>query len=305
LRQQLSANSTFPAIDSRPPGAAAEKQLVVALWLTVVSLFVFLAAVLLVRRLSGALVQPLGGLALVALTAAAIAITAMLRSALTTEYLAPSTWYAAIPISHRWPIPLPLGEGGRRRRPGEGLQLVAILFAIPGVTSFLLLAALSIRGTSIGATLAWLLLLAAETGTWLLYYGKLPRLRPLGTPVQLAANHLPPLADESESVAEAEIPAGLIQQITRVREGDHESLHAFIQAQIPPGDRLAILHIAFCPPLQSPPELTAHALEAADVEVKITQAETFGARIEVRLAQPTRETKEILIEVLGQAALGV
>lgn len=67
-------------------------------------------------------------------------------------------------------------------------------------------------------------------------------------------------------------------------------------------DRLAIIHLAFCPPLAERPELTAHALDMDEADVRITQAETFGARLEVRLPAVAQAERSFLIEVLGSAA---
>jgi len=101
---------------------------------------------------------------------------------------------------------------------------------------------------------------------------------------------------------EVEIPIGLVQQVTRVREEGRESIHALVQAEIAAGDRMAVVHLAFCPPLEATPELTAHAVEAEDAEVKLTQAETFGARIEVRLGAAVKEPCGVIVEVIGAAA---
>jgi hypothetical protein len=105
-----------------------------------------------------------------------------------------------------------------------------------------------------------------------------------------------------ESPAEAEepeIPEGLVQQVTRVLEGERESIHALVRAEIAAHDRLSVVHLAFCPPLAARPELTAHAVDADDAEVRITQAEAFGARIEVRLPKVDKSARSVMIEVLG------
>jgi hypothetical protein len=95
-----------------------------------------------------------------------------------------------------------------------------------------------------------------------------------------------------------------VQQVTRVREADRESIHALVQVEFAGGDQLAVVHLAFCPPLDAAPELAAHAMEAEDVEVKVTQGETFGARIEARRkAESIREARSTVIEVLGHSDL--
>lgn len=171
-----------------------------------------------------------------------------------------------------------------------------LLFALPGLAVILILAALTLAGTPAAAiAVAWFVVIASEAASWLApYHSKIER-RPLPRSIANRA--------EVGAVAECEpeLPTGLIQQLTRVREEDRESLHAILLAEIPANDRQAALHIAFCPPLDAAPELTAHALDADDADVRITQAESFGARIEVRLPAVSAEPRTILVEVLGSA----
>jgi hypothetical protein len=169
----------------------------------------------------------------------------------------------------------------RRAAPRDsGREIVSFL---PGVVAVLLLAAVTLPGTpAVGIAIAWLALIASETTAWLA-----PRVARRGR------------ADAPSTTEESEIPEGLLQQLTRVREGDRESIHGLLQAEVPAADRLAVVHLAFCPPLAARPELTAHAMDSDDAEVRVTQVEVFGARMEVRLPRPADEPRRVLIEVLG------
>ena len=123
-------------------------------------------------------------------------------------------------------------------------------------------------------------------------------LLPLGTVRRL---HL--ATPDVEDAAVDAPPADLVQQLTRQRdESGGETLHALAQAEVPAGDRVAVLHLAFCPPLEAAPQLTAHALDAEDAEVKITTAESYGVRLEVRLPKSAAHPRRLLVEVLGRAA---
>jgi hypothetical protein len=226
------------------------------------SLLIALALVMLVRRASGAFVQPLGGLTLVvvavALVMAAAAVRAMLR---------------ASPNNH-------------------------ILFALPGLAAAVMLAALSLPGTPAPAiAIAWFILIGSEGLSWLAAFR--PELLNRESRRHIAASRV--VIDEPAAEHETELPAGLVQQLTRVREEGRESIHAVLLAEIPPGDRQTAIHVAFCPPLEQKPALTAHALDADDADVRITQAETFGARIELRLTTVAAERRTALIELLGSA----
>ena len=230
------------------------------------SLLIALAAVMLMRRASGAFVQPLSGLALVV-----VAITLVIIP-------------AAVRVMFRDSV--------------AEAPAIYLLFALPGLAVAALLAALTMPGTAAWAiAVAWFILIGAEGLSWLVAF-RPELLRGVRTR-RRAANQL--ATPESTAETDSELPAGLVQQLSRIREGGRESIHAVLLAEIVPGDRQAALHVAFCPPLEEKPELTAHALDTDDAEVRITQAETFGARIEVRLQAIVSDKRIVLVELLGSA----
>ena len=239
------------------------RQLVTAMAVTALVLFAGLAVWLMVRRLSGALSQPLSGPEMV-LSAIVIAFTALglQREATRTQYLVHNTPY--------------------------------IHASIISIAAVVMLASITLPGTpALAIAIAWVVLVSAEAASWLAFANaRFIRFRQFGL---RRANHSEPaVADE-----EPQIPAGLVQKLTRVCEGDRESIHVLANADILEGDRRAVVHVSFCPPLASRPELTAHAMDADDVEVRLTQAESFGARVEIRAKQDQPGPRSILIEVLG------
>jgi hypothetical protein len=122
--------------------------------------------------------------------------------------------------------------------------------------------------------------------------------RPL---LRLEAYRPSPSSDDEPTDA---VPANVTQQLTRVREADgNESLHGLVRAEIAAGDRIAAVHLAFCPPLDGAPELTAHAIDADDAEVRITAAHSYGTRLEVRLNAVAAVERVVLVEVLGRTAV--
>jgi len=243
------------------------RQVVAAVAQSLMSLLLALSLVMLTRRSSGAFVQPLSGLAMVAVAAALAVVAALVR--------------------------IVIG-----RVLAEGRTSLAV-FVLPGIAVSLLLAAFTLSGTpALAIAIAWFVVIACEGASWLVAYRPelLTRER---RRQQVGVNRA--AAEEILAEPEAELPAGLVQQLTRIREDDRESIHALLLAEIPPDDRLAIIHVAFCPPLEATPELIAHALDTDDADVRITQAETFGARIEVRLPEVVIEKRNVLVEVLGSA----
>ena len=161
-----------------------------------------------------------------------------------------------------------------------------VLAVVTALVPATLLAALTLPGTSAwAAALSWFVVVGAAL------LGPLRIRRPVSRPADLA--HAPDLDAP---------PENLVQQLTRQRdESGGETLHAMAEAEIPAGDRVAVLHLAFCPPLETAPQLTAHALDAEDAEVKITTAESYGVRLEVRLPKPAARPRRVLVEVLGRA----
>jgi hypothetical protein len=145
----------------------------------------------------------------------------------------------------------------------------------------------------VGVAFAWLALVAGEVAQGLFH------VRPDLWRLSIAQPGTVSASMSRTSAEEAEIPAGLIQQLTRVREGNRESVHALLRTEIPSGDRLGVFHLSFCPPFNEAPKLTAHAVDTENVEVRITQAESFGARIEVRLPREETAPRGVMIEVLG------
>jgi len=166
-------------------------------------------------------------------------------------------------------------------------------FFLPGIAALLLLAAITLPETPAwGIATAWLLFVAGEAGAWLLFH-------PPGAVLRHIRREGRTVGEEPGIAEEPAIPPGLVQQVTRVREGDHESIHALFETCIAAGDRLGVTHLAFCPPLAARPELTAHVVESDDAEVRITQIETFGARLEVRFTQASNEPRRVIVETIG------
>jgi hypothetical protein len=272
-------SSTAGAIDralTTGDATTVERQAVTAVWVTGCVLFVGLALVMLVRRLSGAFIQPLSAWTFVGMAIVLeVGVVALRQKSLRTQDSVLRT---------QWQVWLgrPLGSA-----------MSACPQIVPGVAALIGLASLTISGTPAWSlAFAWFVLIAGETTHWLLYYR--PRLSRLGQTRSVTV-----LSDLPSAVEESEIPVGLVQQVTRVLEGDRESIHSLVRAEVAAHDRLAVVHLAFCPPLGARPELTAHALDATEAEVRITQAEAFGVRIEIRLPQVQEFSRSVLIEVLS------
>ena len=245
--------------DPRP----LDRQLVVAVALTLFILFGFVSLWLAARRLSGAFTQPLSGLEIVA---AAVVIESL---ALGIRRILASTRFSVLRTHY---------------------SLVVSIAVIIALTSLIL------PGTPVlGTLLALFVLFGAETASWL------PSASRYLDRFSLLRRFLRVESDAPSATEDADTPPDLVQRLTRVREAAGESIHVLASAEIPAHDRLGVIHISFVPALASRPELTAHAMNADDVEVRLTQVDTFGARMEVRVPQAEPQSRHVLIEVLGSA----
>jgi hypothetical protein len=272
---------------------AIDRDLRALVWLVVVVLSCGLSLFLTWRRIAGALVQPPSSAALVgAAIGLAIAATLMRR-----------IWPLHTRRVGQVPGSTPRAWSAIAGPPSPGIDLP---FALPGAVAVLVFATITLPGTlTLGITTAWLVLIGSEAASWVLHRRTelSGRRRTRSLPLE---SHEAQSADTDE---EPEIPAGLVQKLTRVREPDRESIHALVQAEIPTGDRLAVVHLAFCPPLARSPELRAHVMETGDgfgmddVEVRITQAESFGARIEVRVPSTVQQPRSVLVEIVGSVTV--
>jgi hypothetical protein len=284
---------------ARAEDVLTKRRLIVAIAHTALALLLALAVTLLIRRFSGNFHRPLRAAAIVLAAAflelATLGIRQLFRnpdlrdSLLSTEYLVLSTQYFARVVN-----------GGKSFPPKPTRFRLSPIDFLTTAAPLLILAALSMPGTSpVGLLTAWLVIISGETAQ------RLPRFRSRladfsaqqPSPGQMPAGCVLP----TDEIMEPEIPPGLVQQVTRVVEGGRESIHGLLKAEVAANDRLAIVHIAFCPPLAERPELSAHALDCDDAEIRLTQVESFGARLEARLPAILDTPRSVIIEILGSA----
>lgn len=109
------------------------------------------------------------------------------------------------------------------------------------------------------------------------------------------------LAAELESVP---YPADQIQELIRTRMGtDLECIHGWTRGYFAAGERSIYLHLAFCPPLASLPEVECNQASGPPATIKVAQAEPFGLRLEVRLDKTPAEPSEVVVEFQAVADL--
>ncbi|MBW3596937.1 MAG: hypothetical protein KY475_06635 [Planctomycetes bacterium] len=101
---------------------------------------------------------------------------------------------------------------------------------------------------------------------------------------------------------ETDFPPGQLQQLTRYRDEDGaEVIHGRLRGEFSSNQRVQHLHVAFCPPLERPPELSVEQMDGPDAAIAVGQVESYGARIDVRLTSPAREDESVVVEFYARA----
>jgi len=274
-----------------------QRQLIVAIAHTALLLFLALAAILMIRRVLGGFHLPLGVTA-IALVAAALELAAFcIRNLFRSPVLRDSplsTKYTV--LSAQYLIP-----GTMRAQTSSSTPAQLRLSPVDFLTTTAVLAsaiAVSIPGTLPGGLfIAWLIVACGEIAQ------RLPQFDFPFTflPSKPLLQEQPQLPTASDELIQPEILHGLVQQLTRVVEDGRESIHALVNAEVTAHDRLAVIHVAVCPPLAERPELSAHALDCDEAEIRLTQVEPFGARLEVRLPFVSDAARSVVVEILGSS----
>lgn len=161
-------------------------------------------------------------------------------------------------------------------------------------------------GTRADMMAVWLILLAFECCGWLSFWRTswLTALR--STAPAMAERATPPLAAELSTTARREVhdesesllrDDHVVQHFTRSRSDENgEFIHGLIRCRFMEGERTQIQHVAFCPPLGMSPSILVDQVEGPAAKVKAAQAETFGARFEIRLNRTCRRSTDVVIE---------
>jgi hypothetical protein len=217
--------------------AAGEWRAVIAPALVAsVGLLLVIVVFLCVRRLCGALAEPLAPIPLFITATGLLAWAAAVRLELRDRRI---DWLAAIVLA-----------------------LFAFACSFPGIRAV--------------DWLVWLIVFAA--------YGLIP-----------ARRSSPPKGSDTVTVQ-------LLQELSRSRCSDGaETIRGRLVAEFAAGERLAILHVAFCPPFEQLPSMECEVGLGPACEVKVAQVLHQGARIEARLARASSTPERIEIEFVASA----
>ena len=97
-------------------------------------------------------------------------------------------------------------------------------------------------------------------------------------------------------------PGELIQETFRVRDAQGiETIHATLKAEFQAGQRYAVVHVGFCPPLDFLPAIAVESGAGPPAELKVTQSFAHGARIEIKLATAALERSSLTLALTALA----
>lgn len=86
------------------------------------------------------------------------------------------------------------------------------------------------------------------------------------------------------------------QQLTRSTEADGRDVcRGSARAEFTVGQRAASIHLAFCPPFATTPQLEAVVSDAFDATVKVGQVWPYAARLDVKLSTPAAAAHDVLV----------
>jgi hypothetical protein len=255
-------------------------------------LLLLTAVWLLVRRVGGALQEPLSGSAQVLLGGL---LSVMLLAAGRIER---RTAAGTCPGGDSWPL------------------LARVLLS---VAALMLGAAVTWPGSSVLASSAfWLLLLAGAVPVWLSFPLSLRfKVHELGqqqgaavVPTCGSRDAFPPWDVEGCSSAECEadedededseqqlLPDDVLQRVIRARDqGGSEIIYGTFRCGFVDGQRQQSIHLAFCPPLQTLAHFATDQVSGPAVQIKTMVAETFGVGLEAKLTSPSKGPTEVQIQ---------
>ncbi len=93
----------------------------------------------------------------------------------------------------------------------------------------------------------------------------------------------------------------ILQQLYRVQSDcGADVIYGTLRADFEAGQRTAVVHAGFCPPLASLPEIEAEALPGSSAKIKVVQALAHGTRIEVKLPVAATRDTQIWIDMAAR-----
>lgn len=142
---------------------------------------------------------------------------------------------------------------------------------------------------------------------WQTLLSEPPITPPLPTPLPVVSSEptFEPIATEEEPIADDEqevADESTTQWMTRRKEADGESIEGTVRVEFASGQREAVLHVTFCPPLSAVPEVEFECVDGEDWQIKPEAALPYGLRIQVRRSTAVTPEQTGLIAYLATSS---
>ncbi len=111
---------------------------------------------------------------------------------------------------------------------------------------------------------------------------------------------------KEENRAETPTDKNIVQQIFREQDAQgHDIIYGTVRADFVAGQRTAVVHIGFCPPLAYLPEIEAETLpgpllQNSPAKIKIVQALAHGTRLDIRLPAAAADNGQLWIDLAAR-----
>jgi hypothetical protein len=108
----------------------------------------------------------------------------------------------------------------------------------------------------------------------------------------------------TEDVELSELAADIVQQLTlRTTPEGVQELSGWLRMNLVTGQRTGTLHVAFCPPFEKPPAVEAEAVSGPDCRIKVAEAQSYGARLEIKLNGSAAADESVLVSFFAVSEL--
>ena len=98
-----------------------------------------------------------------------------------------------------------------------------------------------------------------------------------------------------------ELPAETLQKWERTRDDAGEAVSLLTRVELAAGQRLVTFNITFCPPFAVAPEVSAEVVDGPAATVDVEQAETYGARLELRAESAAETDQQAVVQIYAYA----
>ncbi|MGI9427977.1 MAG: hypothetical protein ACR2NM_04925 [Bythopirellula sp.] len=105
----------------------------------------------------------------------------------------------------------------------------------------------------------------------------------------------------NNTAADSTAADNIVQQLYRIEDPPGtEVIYGTLRADFVAGQRTAVVHAGFCPPLSYLPEIEAEALPGLSAQIKIVQALAHGTRLDIRLPVPAASDCQVWIDMAAR-----